>query len=220
MCGCVSQTVAPVAPVPPEESEVSEVETPQRSRGPRRPRERTEPDPLQDDPRADRSLIERLLQVQPSRPDVTQGQRRLQLERAMDWLNAVAVTVSRVGYRFEWRLSPMPVRWRPDDRGLAFDINEYLTSHSWVPLGQLYGVPPPTDRPLAFADYVYPPYSADKAFVEYFASCVRNWAHFHSSQARLARRRELYAASRQRTSVPARMSAPIPQLAGECAVLC
>ena len=149
--------------------------------------------------------------MQPTRPDVTQAQRRLQLERVLDWLNAIAVTVGRVGYRFEWRLSPMPVRWRPDDRGVAFDINDYMTPHSWVPLGQLYGVPPPTDRPLAFADYVYPPYSVDKAFAEYFASCVRAWAHFHNSQVRLARRRELYASRRRLFAAP---------LAGECVVLC
>ena len=69
------------------------------------PREEVEPNPLEDDPRADRRLIDRLLQVQPSRPDCTQGERRVNLERAVDWLNAIAVTISRVGYRIEWRLS-------------------------------------------------------------------------------------------------------------------
>ena len=198
------------APSRPVQSEDSGEDHPSRARGSRLPREEPEPDPLVDDPRADRSLIDRLLQVQPTRPDISQSQRRMQLERVLDWLNAVAVTVSRVGYRFEWRLSPMPVRWRPDDRGLAFDLGEYLTAHSWVPVGQLYGSPPPTDQPLQFADYVYPPYEADRAYFAYFAKCVRTWAYYHASQSRLARRREQYAARRRQLTA---------STSGECAVL-
>ena len=160
------------------------------------PRDKEEPNPLADNPRVDRTLIERLLEVQPSRPDVSQGQRRMQLERAVDWLEAIAVTIGRVGYRIEWRLSPMPVRWRPDDRGLLFDIAEYLTSTGWVPLGQLYGCPPPTDNPLPLADYVYPPYAEDMKYVKYMAETTALWAHFHKSQGRLELRRKRYAERR------------------------
>lgn len=156
-------------------------------------------------------MIDRLLQVQPSRPDVRQAQRRMQLERILDWLSAVGITASRVGYRFEWRLSPMPVRWQVDDRGVPFRLSDFLYSHSWVPLGQLYGVPPPTDRPLAHADYVHPPYSVDLEYVRYYARTVRAWAYFHASQTRLARRREQYARRR---------SLGLPSTAGECVVLC
>ena len=48
---------------------------------------------MQDDPRVDRRLEDRLLDFQPSRPDVTQAQRRMQLERAVDWITAVLITV-------------------------------------------------------------------------------------------------------------------------------
>lgn len=166
--------------------------------GPRPPREEVEPDPLQDDPRVDRRLLDRLLQVQPSRADITQGQRRMQLERCLDWLDAIAVTVSRAGYRIEWRMSPMPVRWRPDDRGTPFALENYLTSHSWVPLGQVYGSPAPTDRPLPNPDMVYPPYSADQQYVAWVARTIRTWARFHESAERLQRRRERYAERRRR----------------------
>ena len=166
---------------------------------------------MQDDPRVDRRLVDRLLEVQPSRPDVTQAQRRMQLERAVDWITAVSITVSRVGYRFEWRLSPMPVRWRADDRGVAFELNDYVSQHGWVPLGQLYGVPPPTDEPLRDAMGVYPPYHVDTAYIRWFASTVRTWRRFRDAQGRLAQRRAQYAARRE---------AARRALAGECVGLC
>lgn len=124
----------------------------------------------------ERSLVERLLQVQPTRASVTQAQRRMLLQCILDWLSAIAITASRMGYRFEWRLSPMAVRWRVDDQGVAFQLKDYLPPHSWVPLGQIYGVPPPTDRPLANAYFVYPPYSVDEEYVASFARTVRTGA--------------------------------------------
>ena len=145
----------------------------------------------------DRRLIDRLLEVQPSRPDLTQAQRRMQLERMLDWLAALSVTAGRVGFRFEWRLSPMPVRWRVDDRGAAFRLQDYISPHGWVPLGQLYGVPPPTDEPLADAQGVYPPYEVDRQYVAWVARTVRTWRRFRESQGRLARRRAQYAARQQ-----------------------
>lgn len=178
------------------DSEESEEERRPGARGARQPREEVEPDPLQDDPREDRRLMDRLLDVQPTRPDLTQGQRRLQLERILDWLSAIAITAGRVGYRFEWRLSPMPVRWQVDDRGVAFHLRDYVSPHGWVPLGQLYGVPPPTNRPLANALGVYPPYRADLEYVGWFARTVRMWRRFRDAEAGLARRRARYAARR------------------------
>ena len=80
------------------------------ARGPRLPREEVEPDPLQDDPRVKQALADRLSQVKPTRPGLTQGQRRLQIQRIFDWLTAIAVTAGPAGFRFECRLSPMPVR--------------------------------------------------------------------------------------------------------------
>ena len=190
LLGLLLQAPALSRPVDPGSAE--SISTP-RTRGPRLPREDPEPNPLEDDPRADRRLVDRLMQIQPTRPDCTPGERRVNLERAVDWLNAIAVTISRVGYRIEWRLSPMPVRWRPDDRGIPFDLSDYLTDHGWVPLGQLYGCPRPTDNPLPEADFVYPPYSEDERYVAWFAKIVRTWAYFHNSQSHLERRRELYA---------------------------
>ena len=159
----------------------------------------------------DRRLINRLIQAQPTRPDVFQAQRRMQLERTMDWLDAIAVTASRVGYRFEWRLSPVPVRWMPDDRGVPFDISNYVSGHGWVPLGQLYRSRPPTDEPFPNPDMVYPPYSADTDYVAWFARTVRTWQQFYQSQDRLRRRRELYAERRRRQQEA--------QRAGECVVV-
>lgn len=217
-CGCVGWgvggwccAVQAVGVSHRSDSEESEEERRPRARGARRPREEVEPDPLQDDPREDRRLIDRLLDVQPSRPGLTQGQRRLQLERILDWCSAIAITASRVGYRYEWRLSPMPVRWRADDRGVAFHLHDYVSPHGWVPLGQLYGVPPPTDRPLANALGVYPPYEADVAFVGWFARTVRMWRRFRDAEAGLALRRARYAARRQLALRPP---------AGECVDLC
>ena len=71
-------------------------------------------------------------------------------------------------------------------------------------------MPPPTDRPLANADFVYPPYSVDQEYVAWFAGTVRTWRQFHDSQARLSRRWEQYASRRLAALRPS---------AGKCVVL-
>ncbi len=61
------------------------------------------------DPRVPENVLGRMLQATPSRPDVTQAERRYIVEHAIGWLEATAVTLSLAGMRLEWWVSIVPV---------------------------------------------------------------------------------------------------------------
>ena len=139
------------------------------------PRLEREPDPIDLNPRISDELLRRMAESHPGRSGMSATSRRLLLERSAYWMEAAAITVARAGYRLEWRMCPMPVRYAPCDNGAAFRLHNYLSEKGWIPLGQLWGCPPPTDTPLANPDYVYPPYSADLDFARWFLRATSYW---------------------------------------------
>ncbi len=164
--------------------------------GPREPSPDPEPNPLAADPRVSHELLTRLLSASPAREGLSQTERRNIVEHACGWLEATAMTLARAGMRLSWRVDNMPVRWLPSELGEPYSLDRYISPFGWAPLGQVYGYPPPTERIEFEPQYVYPPHSADHAYVKWYRDTVEYWDKYWGGEERRERRRRQYAERR------------------------